>query len=184
MVTVRVLMVRRRDVGFALVGAAVGAGLARSRSLRHVWMGGSSIAAPAAAGWVTDFLNAAYYARPLEDRSLDDLRLAWAVLTTRWHQLGRRLGALDVIAFHRVYGRDRLAGRPRGTLTGDALLAGAERLFGDWFGDGWESEERRGWGIVFPSAAARARFRPEARLAHGSLGRITPPESESPAKPT
>ncbi|MEY2535487.1 MAG: hypothetical protein QOF29_3397, partial [bacterium] len=32
-------------------------------SVRIVRMGGSSIAAPGAAGWITDFLNAAYFAR-------------------------------------------------------------------------------------------------------------------------
>ena len=47
-------------------------------------MAGSSIAAPSAAAWVTDFSNAAYYARDAQEREVDDLRLAWCILTTRW----------------------------------------------------------------------------------------------------
>jgi hypothetical protein len=41
-------------------------------------MTGSSIAAPDAAAWVTDFLNAAYYRRADEEREVDDLRLAFS----------------------------------------------------------------------------------------------------------
>ena len=37
---------------------------------------GSALAAPDAAGWVTDFLNAAYSARPAAERDVADLRLA------------------------------------------------------------------------------------------------------------
>jgi hypothetical protein len=46
-------------------------------------MPGSSIAAPSALGWVTDFLNAAYFARPPQARSVDDLRLAFSVVRRR-----------------------------------------------------------------------------------------------------
>jgi hypothetical protein len=53
-------------------------------------MTGSSIAGPTAALWVTDFLNAAYYARDRGERSLDDLRLARSILTTGWHRAGYR----------------------------------------------------------------------------------------------
>jgi hypothetical protein len=78
----------------------------RARVLR---MPGSSIAAPTAVGWVTDFLNAAYFARPARERSLDDLRLAFCVLTTRWARKGGgRLGATDVLGFHRAFGPHRL----------------------------------------------------------------------------
>ena len=49
-------------------------------------MSGSSIAAPDAAPWITDFLNAAYFRRTPELRDVDDLRLAFAILTTRWHR--------------------------------------------------------------------------------------------------
>ena len=49
-------------------------------------MTGSSIAGRDAAGWVTDFLNAAYYRRPVSERDVDDLRLAFAILTTYWYR--------------------------------------------------------------------------------------------------
>ena len=47
-------------------------------------MAGSSIAGPDAAGWVTDFLNAAYYARPDSERHVRDLRRRHGIITTRW----------------------------------------------------------------------------------------------------
>ena len=50
--------------------------------LRFARMTGSSIASRDAAVWVTDFLNAAYYRRPEDERDVDDVRLAFAVLTT------------------------------------------------------------------------------------------------------
>ena len=40
-----------------------------SDAARFARMAGSSIAAPSAAGWVTDFLNAAYFARREADRA-------------------------------------------------------------------------------------------------------------------
>ena len=46
--------------------------------LRFARMTGSSIAARNAAAWVTDFLNAAYYRRPADERDVDDLRLAFS----------------------------------------------------------------------------------------------------------
>ena len=46
--------------------------------IRFARMAGSSIAAPGAIAWVTDFLNAAYYARADDERDVDDLRLATA----------------------------------------------------------------------------------------------------------
>src|SRR5918997_1887759 len=103
------------------------------RALRFARMAGSSIAAPDAAGWVTDFLNAAYFAKPRGNRDVDDLRLALGVVTTRWHRLGRRLRALDVIAFHRAFGADRFLRSPRLLLTRGQLLDGAAALLGDDF---------------------------------------------------
>ena len=67
-------------------------------------MAGSSLAAPDAAGWVTDFLDAAYYARPAAERDVADLRLAYGIVHTRWDRLGRRLRIHDAIAFHRAFG--------------------------------------------------------------------------------
>src|SRR3954471_12660267 len=57
----------------------------RSGPLRFARMTGSSIAGRDAAPWVTDFLNAAYYRRAVDDREVDDLRLAFSVLTTYWY---------------------------------------------------------------------------------------------------
>src|SRR6185437_6682367 len=72
--------------------------------VRFARMTGSSIAGRDAAGWVTDFLNAAYYRRPVAERDVDDMRLAFAILTTYWYQreVPRRLRLTDLRGFHRV----------------------------------------------------------------------------------
>src|SRR3954465_7035199 len=84
-------------------------------------MAGSSIAGRDAAPWVTDFLNAAYYRRPPEARDVDDVRLAFSILTTYWARqaTGRRLRVTDVAAFHRAFGADRFdtSRSTRGTLS-------------------------------------------------------------------
>jgi hypothetical protein len=63
-------------------------------------MAGSSIAGRDAAPWVTDFLNAADYRRPIDDRAVDDLRFAFGVLTTSWYRShpSRKLRASDLPA--------------------------------------------------------------------------------------
>jgi hypothetical protein len=164
-----------------LLGAAAVARRAwQSPSVYLARMSGTSISAPDAVGWVTDFLNAAYYARIPELRDVDDLRIAFTVLTTRWHRLGhRRLHAHDVAAFHRAFGRARLrdsAESPRGTLTREELLAGSERLFGPWFQDAYHDDERRWYGIAFETPTERDDYKPEYRLRHAKLGEPTPPE--------
>jgi hypothetical protein len=137
-------------------------------------MAGSSIAAPGAIAWVTDFLNAAYYAQAGDERDVDDLRLAHGIINTRWaRRERRRLGALDVLALNRAYGMLRL--RRRGRLDREALREGARRLIGDWFPDAWEDDERRAYGIGFPAVAERRAFRPERRLEDAALGPLTPP---------
>ena len=129
---------------------------------------GSSIARPDAAGWVTDFLNATHHQRPEHLRDPSDLRLALTILTTYWDGHGhRRLGALDALPFHRAFGRLRLRdaeGAPRGTLDRAGLLAGAERLLGDWFADAEADPSRRGWGIAFRTRADREAHDPTVRL--------------------
>lgn len=146
-------------------------------SLRFARMAGSSIAAPSAAPWLTDFLNAAYYARPAAERDVSDLRLAHGILTTRWSQgSGRRLGALDVVALHRAYGTARR--RQRGRLDRSALLDGAVRLLGAWFPAAWEDPSRRAYGIAFPGRSERDAFQPERRLRQAALGPLTPPALE------
>jgi hypothetical protein len=159
-------------------GAYLGARALRSAPSRFARMSGSSIVAPDGAPWVTDFLNAASYRRRPELREVDDLRLAFAILTTRWHRLGhRRLRAPDAVAFHRAFARERFVdGRrsPRGTLSRDQLLEGAAALHGDWFADAYADDARRGWGIVFETLDERASYRPEERLRAARLGELTP----------
>ncbi len=146
-------------------------------ALRFARMAGSSIAAPAAAWWVTDFLNAAYYARRDEERDVRDLRLAHGILTTRWSRHGdRRLGARDIVALHRAYGAHRL--RRRGRLDHAALLEGAAALIGDWFPAAWADDARRAHGIAFPTIEERDAFAPEARMACAARGELTPPLRE------
>jgi hypothetical protein len=144
-------------------------------------MSGSSIAGVDAAGWITDFLNAAYYRRDPDRREVDDLRLAFAIVTTRWHRLGhRRLRLSDGVPFHRTFGRDRFVdgGRSaRGTLNREQLLDGASRLIGPWFAGAYADAGRRGWGIAFESADERAAYDPESRLRLARVGRPTPPEA-------
>jgi hypothetical protein len=166
-----------RTIGAFLLGAVTAERLLRLRPVRFARMSGTSIAHPSAFGWVTDFLNAAYYARPPDDRDIADLRLAFTILTTRWHHLGRRLQAVDVAAFHHAFGRLRFdpSHGARGTLDRPALLDGAARLHGDWFAAAAADPDRRGWGIAFPTTEAKAAYQPEVRLAHARLGALTPP---------
>jgi hypothetical protein len=145
--------------------------------LRFARMAGSSIAAPGAIAWVTDFLNASYYARSNDERDVDDLRLAHGVITTCWAlRGGTRLGARDVLALNRAYGMLRL--RRRGRLDGEALRQGAAKLLGEWFPDAWADDERRAYGIGFPTVAERYAFKPERRLEDAALGPLTPPRRE------
>ncbi len=177
------------DARRAARGASTTLGVvATALAARRVWhsspltlarMSGTSITAPDAIGWVTDFLNAAYYARLPALRSVEDLRVAFAILTTRWHQLGhRRLHAPDVLAFHRAFFRERILDSghtPRGTLDREQLFAGAGRLIGPWFEEAYGDDARRAHGIVFETVDAREQHRPEYRLRHARLGELTPP---------
>lgn len=158
----------------ALLSVAGGA----RRALPAPWllrMAGTSVAAPTSAGWVTDFLNAAYYARAGGARDVDDLRAALSVLATRWQRRGRRLGARDLPAFNRAFGLDRFLRGPLGTLDRDQLMAGAARLLGDWFPGAYADRRRRAYGIAFPSEAERETFDPASRAGTAALGEPTPP---------
>ena len=157
----------------------------RTGPLRFARMTGSSIAGRDAAPWVTDFLNAAYYRRPAEERDVDDLRLAFCVLTTYWYRRDAgRLRVTDLPAFHRAFGADRFdtSLSARGTLNRDQLLEGAATLIGDWFPAAYHDDARRGWGIAFPTPEERAAYDPGRRLALARLGELTPecapPESQ------
>ncbi len=158
-------------------GALAGRALSRER-VQFARLAGSSIATPGAAGWVTDFLNSAYYRRPAEESDVDDLRLASAIVTTFWlRRGGRPLRARDVLPFHQSFGRHRFldAGRSaRGTLSREQLLEGADRLLGDWFATAYADDARRGWGGVFRTPQERAAYDPAPRFALARLGAITP----------
>src|SRR3954454_14986092 len=102
----------------------------RTGPLRFARMSGSSIAGRDAAAWVTDFLNAAYYRRPVDEREVDDLRLAFSILTTYWYRKAAgRLHMTDLPAFHRAFGGHRFDGEQsgRGRLNRQQLLDGASR---------------------------------------------------------
>jgi len=160
-------------------GAEAGRRLLATGPVSLARMGGTSIAAPSAAGWVTDFLNASYYARPRERRHLDDLRLALCVLTTSWHRRGRRLRLGDLPSFHRAFGADRFRSASPGRLgllEREALDAGADRLLGPGFGEAYADQSRRAYGIAFESVEKRRAFAPEERLRDAALGELTPPE--------
>ncbi len=136
-------------------------------------MAGSSIAGRDAAPWITDFLNAAYYRRPVEERAVDDLRLAFCVLTTYWYRKDptRRLRVTDLPAFHRAFGGERFGAR--GLLDREALERGAVELLGDWFPDAYADDARRGWGIAFRSPAERDAYDPNHRMELAKVGPLT-----------
>jgi hypothetical protein len=140
-------------------------------------MVGSSIAAKNSTDWVLHFLNAAYYAKADDERKLDDLRLAHALLTTHWHRLGRRLRTTDVHRFHHAFRLAREGGShyPAGRLDREQLERGAQELHGDWFLEAYADPERRGWGVAFESVDQRDAYRPEARLESGALAELSPP---------
>ena len=177
------------DARRAARGATTTLGIvAAATAARRLWgsspvtvarMSGTSITAPDAVGWVTDFLNAAYYARMAELRDVEDLRLAFAILTTRWHQHAHhRLHAHDVVAFHRAFFRERIldsAHTPRGTLDREQLFTGAARLIGAWFQEAYGDDARRAHGIAFETTDERDAYKAEYRLRHGKLGALTPP---------
>ena len=71
----------------------------------------------------------------------------------------------------------------RGTLSREQLLAGAARLHGDWFGDAYADDARRGWGIAFETVQERDAYRPEQRLELARLGPLTP-ETAPPSEQT
>jgi hypothetical protein len=142
-------------------------------------MAGSSIAGRSAVDWVTHFLNASYYGVARESRDLVHLRLAWAVLTTYWYQLGGGpLAARHVRRFHHSFRAARSpdgSSYPRGLLDRTQLERGAARLLGDWFAEAQADPARIGWGVVFETSAERACYEPEARLRDARLGPLSPP---------
>jgi len=166
-----------------LAAAAAAALIARQARERAPFakMLGSTIAAPDAAPWVTDFLNATHHERPPELRDPADLRLAMTILTTYWDRHGhRRLRATDALAFNRAFGRLRMRRTdtsPRGQLDHEELTEGAQRLLGDWFADAYADPARRGWGIAFQTVADREAYDPTIRLRAAKLGPLTPPKA-------
>lgn len=172
----------RRDTT-AAYAAGVASGVALGRVIKaeqamFARLAGWSIAGPDAAGWVTDFLNAAYFRRVRSQRDLNDLRLGFAIITTYWHRHERRrLHLADVVPFHRAFGRARFLERDRskrGRLDHEQLVDGAARLFGDWFPEAYRDDARRGWGIAFPTTEDKASYRPESRLELAHVRELTP----------
>jgi hypothetical protein len=159
----------------------------RDGLMRFARMTGSSIAGRDAAPWVTDFLNAAYYRRSVEDRDVHDLRLAFCILTTYWYAKPerRRLHLGDLRDFHRAFGPDRFAtdDSARGVLNREQLLAGAGVLFGEWFAGAYADDARRGWGIAFETVQDKAAYVPSYRMELARLGELTP-GSASPGDQT
>ena len=170
----------RSGASFAagLAGGVLASRLLSQERLQFMRLAGSSIAGPGAAGWVTDFLNGAYYRREPGERTVDDVRLANAIITTYWHRHAHgRLSAGDMVRFHRAFGRDRFADASRsarGTLSREQLLGGADRLLGEWFSGAYADPPRRGWGVVFPSQSDKDAYEPERRLRLARLGALTP----------
>src|SRR4051812_10039970 len=116
-----------RMVAAVAGGYALGRAMS-SQQMRFARMAGFPIAAPSAVGWVTDFINAGYYRRAPDTRSVDDLRLTRCILTTRWQRGGgRRLRGHDVIDFPPAFGRRRPGASPaaRGNPSRPAPLPGA-----------------------------------------------------------
>ena len=146
----------------------------RAGVLRFARMTGSSICGRDAAPWVTDFLNAAYYRRPVREREVGDLRLAFSILTTYWYCKPdrKRLRASDLVAFHRAFGEHRFDtdATGRGVLSREQLERGGSALLGDWFSDAYADDARRGWGIAFPTVGDKAAYDPELRLRLARLG--------------
>jgi hypothetical protein len=95
-----------------LAALAAGAGIAigldrfrRSDAASTARLAGSTVASPAAATWITDLLNAAYFARDPADRDVADLRLAFTIVTTHWAEHGmQRLGAKEIGGFLQAFG--------------------------------------------------------------------------------
>ena len=136
-------------------------------------MAGSSIAGRSAAAWVTDFLNAAYYRRPETERGVDDLRLAFCILTTYWYRKKpeSRLSLSDLGAFHRAFGSERMSAR--GCLDRDALLRGASALLGKWFPAAYADDGRRAWGIAFRNTIELETYNHDNRLNLARVGELT-----------
>ena len=148
----------------------------RTGPLRFARMTGSSIAGRDAAPWVTDFLNAAYYRRAADERDVDDLRLAFCILTTYWYRDAPSAGCTSPTSPRSTAPSARSASAPTSSRARDAeprAAAGAApaALIGDWFPDAYADDARRGWGIAFPTVAGARRLRPGAPPAARPPGR-------------
>ena len=141
-------------------------------------MAGSSIAGRDAAPWVTDFLNAAYYRRPVEERDVDDLRLAFSVLTTYWYRKDptRRLRVTDLPAFHRAFGGERFGTRSRAARSTATQLLSAAPPRCSATGSPTPTPTTRGAAGASRSRRPRTAtaYDPEQRLKLAKVGQLTP----------
>ncbi len=156
----------------------------RAGALGYARMTACSVASRSASPWVTDFLDASYYGREICEREVDDLRFAFAILSTYWYRQAseRQLRLKDLPAFNRAFGRDRSAGETGAFATLDRrqLAAGAERLLGASFVDGFADDTRRAWGIVFETVGDRERYEPTRRRRLATIGPLTPACAPAP----
>ena len=182
----------RTAVPFA-AGVAAGAGLARalgSGPARVARIGRLDHRRADAAGWITDFLNAAYFHRAEAAggaRDVDDLRLALAVVTTAGTR--RATGACapptssPSTARSGATASSRPRARARGTLDPGPAPGRRGRLLGPWFAEAYADDARRGWGIAFPTVAAKAPTAPRtAWPARGSAAHA-PRGAAGPSRP-
>ena len=135
-------------------------------------MAGSSIAGRSAAAWITDFLNAAYYRR--RGRDVDDLRLAFCILTTYWYRKKpkRRLSLSDLGAFHSAFGDGALrrarVPRPRGAAA--RRVRAARRLVPR---ARTPTTAAARWGIAFANTIELESYNHDYRLKLARVGELT-----------
>ena len=176
---------RTAAVAVGAVGAGLLAGRAlRSEQVRFARMSGTSIAAPDAAGWVTDFLNAAYYAR--EPRAARRRRPAArvrdrhdALAPARRPPPARRPTCSPSTAPSAAAAARQRSERAR--HAGPRAAADAGRaLLGDWFPDGVGRRRAPRLGDRLRDGGARRRVRARAPPAR----RASSARSRRPSSPT
>ena len=178
----------------ALLGAAFGAGalfgrVSASSQIRFARMAGSSIAGPRRRRLGHRLPQRRLLpARAGRERDVDDLRLAFAILTTHWHALGRPAAARRRRRRRSTArsARDRFVdGRaPRaGRSTASSCSRAPARLLGDWFADAYADDDAARLGH---RVRDRRRSAPPTTPSSGSrwprLGAATRPRPRRPSE--